>query len=97
MIGRLALLLVLTVGWVSAQAYKHGYQNEFTADNEFLLKQKRVYQILYHFTQPEIKTELYKEGQEYNIEANLDSYTNKVNQSFNAPRIISNILTIFSF
>ncbi|XP_011506306.1 PREDICTED: arylphorin subunit alpha-like [Ceratosolen solmsi marchali] len=77
MIGRLVLLSVLAIGWVDAQAYKHEYQNEFTADNEFLLKQKRVYQILYHFTQPEIKTELYKEGEEYNIEAHLDSYTNK--------------------
>ena len=82
MIGRLALLSVLAVGWVAAQAYKPDYQNDLPADKDFLLKQKRIYQILYHFTQPELKPELYKEGQEYKLEANLDGYTNKVKYIF---------------
>jgi hypothetical protein len=75
MIGRLVLLSVLAVGWVSAQAYVPPYKKEVTADKEFLLKQKRVYQILYHLTQPEIKPDLYKEGQEYKIE--VENYISK--------------------
>ena len=76
MIGKLALILVLAVGWAAAQAYKPEYQNEFTADKEFLQKQKQVYEVLYHFAQPEIKTDLYKIGQEFKIEA--ENYINKV-------------------
>lgn len=76
MIVRLALLSALVVAWVSAQAYKPDYQTDVVADKDWLLKQKRVYQILYHITQPELKPDLYKEGQEFKVD--YDGYTSKV-------------------
>ncbi|XP_058801563.1 arylphorin subunit alpha-like [Phymastichus coffea] len=75
MFVRLAVLCALAVGWVSAQAYKPDYQNEYVASEDFLLKQKRVFQILYHVTQPRLKADLYKEGQEFKIE--VHNYINK--------------------
>ncbi|XP_014203409.1 arylphorin subunit alpha-like [Copidosoma floridanum] len=77
MLGRLVLLSAVAVGWVTAQAYKPEHKIEHTADMDFLLKQKRVYQIMYHSNMPELKAELHKEGQEYDVEANKDNYTNK--------------------
>ncbi|XP_014471247.1 PREDICTED: arylphorin subunit alpha-like [Dinoponera quadriceps] len=47
------------------------------ADKDFLLKQKKIYNLLYYYKQPSlINPSLYEEGQSYNIEANIDSYTN---------------------
>jgi hypothetical protein len=75
MIGRLALVAVLAVACVAGEAYKPMYQNDYVPDKEFLLKQKRIYNILYHVTQPELKPELYKEGQEFKIE--MGNYKNQ--------------------
>ncbi|XP_066598541.1 hexamerin-like isoform X2 [Prorops nasuta] len=51
------------------------YNSVKTADNEFLLKQKKIYNLLYHISQPStVNPGLYSEGQSYNIEANIDSY-----------------------
>lgn len=76
---RLAFALVtVVVTLTTAEFYKPDYTNEIIADKEYLLKQKFIYQILYHYTQPEIKTDLYKEGQDYNVEANKDSYNDQV-------------------
>lgn len=55
------------------------YYTEQTADQEFLVKQKKVYNLLYHTSQPNVVIkDLFKEGLDYSIEANIDSYTNKV-------------------
>ncbi|KAG8042144.1 hypothetical protein G9C98_000135 [Cotesia typhae] len=54
------------------------YNTEQTADQEFLVKQKKVYNLLYHTSQPNLVIkDLFKEGSDYSIEANIDSYTNK--------------------
>ncbi|XP_015604511.1 arylphorin subunit alpha [Cephus cinctus] len=46
-----------------------------TADKDFLLKQQKVYQLLYHVHQPDIiLPELYKEGMAWNIEDNYNLY-----------------------
>lgn len=53
------------------------------ADKEFLLKQKKIYNLLYYISQPSlVNPSLYEEGRSYNIEANIDSYTNTVNHCF---------------
>lgn len=55
------------------------YYTEVTADQDYLLKQKKIYNLLYHVSQPNIvNLEQFKEGQTYSIEAHIDSYTNKV-------------------
>ncbi|XP_011305212.1 arylphorin subunit alpha [Fopius arisanus] len=54
------------------------YFTEITADQDYIVKQKKIYQLFYHVSQSNIvNQELFKEGQEYSIEANIDSYTNK--------------------
>ncbi|XP_008555005.1 arylphorin subunit alpha [Microplitis demolitor] len=54
------------------------YYTELTADKDFLLKQKKIYNLFYHASQPNVVNEdLYKQGLDYSIEANIDSYTNK--------------------
>lgn len=56
------------------------YNTVKVADNEFLLKQKKIYNLIYHVPQPSlVNPTLYEEGRSYNIEANIDSYTNTVN------------------
>ncbi|XP_077293795.1 hexamerin 70b-like [Arctopsyche grandis] len=45
------------------------------ADKEFLLKQKHVYQLFYHVHQQNIHKEQVQIGREYNIESNMDKYT----------------------
>ncbi|KAJ8680418.1 hypothetical protein QAD02_016205 [Eretmocerus hayati] len=77
MFGRLVFLAVLAISWISVETYKPEYKEEYIPDKDFLLKQKRIYDIYYHLTQPKLRPELYKEGQDYSIEANIDSYTNK--------------------
>lgn len=77
MIVRLIILAVIAVGLINGQAYKPEYKNEMTADKDFLLKQKRIISILYHMNQPELRPDLFKEGNEYNVEAHMDNYTNK--------------------
>lgn len=70
-----ALAAVAVVGLVAAD-----YNTVKVADKEFLLKQKKVYNLLYHVSQPSfVNPTLYEEGRSYNIEANIESYTNTVN------------------
>lgn len=70
-----ALAVIAAVGLVAAD-----YNTVKFADEEFLLKQKKIYNLLYHIPQPAlVNPPLYEEGRSYNIEANIDSYTNTVN------------------
>ncbi|EFN82403.1 arylphorin subunit alpha [Harpegnathos saltator] len=53
------------------------YNTAKVADKDFLTKQKKIYNLLYYISQPSlVNPSLYEEGQSYNIEANIDSYTN---------------------
>lgn len=73
MYRNLAVLATLAFCLASAE-----YYNVQTADKDFLLKQKKVYNLLYHVSQPDIvNPSLYNEGQQYSIEANIDSYSNQ--------------------
>ncbi|KAI4501389.1 hypothetical protein M0802_003266 [Mischocyttarus mexicanus] len=73
MYRNLVVLAILAFCLVSAE-----YYTVKTADKEFLLKQKKVLNLLYHVSQPEIvNPDLFTEGQQYSIEANIDSYTNQ--------------------
>ena len=68
------LLGLLACSLVSAE-----YYDTRTADKDYLLKQKKVYNLLYHVSQPaEINYTWYEEGQKWNIEANIDLYSNAV-------------------
>ncbi|KOC69159.1 Hexamerin [Habropoda laboriosa] len=72
LLTRLCLLGLLACGLASAD-----YYNIKTADNEFALRQKKIYNLLYHVGQPDIVNRpLYDEGQEWSIEANINSYAN---------------------
>ncbi|XP_068986396.1 hexamerin-like [Bombus flavifrons] len=72
MFPRLWLLGLLACSLVNAE-----YYNTKTADKDFLLKQKKVYNLLYHITQPaEINYTWYEEGQKWDIEANINLYSN---------------------
>ena len=74
---RLSVLLAILA--CSFQTICAEYFTEYTADKDYLIKQKRIYNILYHIPQAEIvNPELYKEGQAWDIKANIDSYTNSV-------------------
>ena len=74
MFPRLWLLGLLACSLVNAE-----YYNTKTADKDFLLKQKKVYNLLYHITQPaEINYTWYEEGQKWDIEANINLYSNPV-------------------
>lgn len=73
------LLVFLAILACFSQTICAEYFTEFTADKDYLLKQKRIYNIVYHLSQPEIiNPDLYKEGQAWDIKANMDSYTNSV-------------------
>lgn len=54
------------------------YYTEVKTDKEYLTKQKKIYNLLFHVDQPELTTELFKEGTAYDIKTNIESYTNKV-------------------
>lgn len=72
----LAVLAVVTVCLALAAA---DYNTPKTADKDFLLKQKKIYNVLYYISQPSlVNPSLYEEGRSYSIEANIDSYTNTV-------------------
>ena len=74
------LLVLLAILACSCQIICAEYFTEYTADKDYLIKQKRIYNVLYYVSQPEIvNPELYKEGQAWDIKANIDSYTNSVN------------------
>lgn len=69
---RLWLLGLLAYSLVGAE-----YYNTRTADQDFLLKQKKVYNLLYYIKQPDaVNVPLYEEGQTWDIEANINLFTN---------------------
>lgn len=74
---RMAVLAVVAAVCLALVAAD--YNTVKIADKDFLLKQKKVYNVLYHVSQPSIVlSNLYEEGRSYDIEANIDSYTNTV-------------------
>lgn len=74
---RMAVLAAVAAVCLALVAADH--HTTKVADNDFLLKQKKIYNLLYYISQPSLNPSLYEEGQSYNIEANIDSYTNTVN------------------
>lgn len=75
------LTVLAVVATVSFSLVAADYNTVKTADKEFLLKQKKIYNLLYYISQPSlVNPSLYEEGRSYNIEANIDSYTNTVNK-----------------
>ncbi|XP_034944552.1 uncharacterized protein [Chelonus insularis] len=72
------VFLLACVTFIAVAAEGGFYYTEVTADKDFLLKQKKIYNLFYHVGQPNlVNQDLYSEGQAYSIEANIDSYTNK--------------------
>lgn len=68
----LVVIVAVSLGLVAAD-----YTTVKIADKEFLLKQKKIYNLLYHIPQLSlVNPSLYDEGRSYNIESNIDSYTN---------------------
>lgn len=75
----LLLLAFVPLCLVTAEASSGYYYTELTADQDFLIKQKKIYNLFYHVSQPHIvNPDLYKEGKDYSIEENINSYTNQV-------------------
>jgi len=71
----LVIVVAVSFGVVAAD-----YNTVKIADKDFLLKQKKIYNLLYYVSQPSlVNPSLYEEGRSYNIEANIDSYANTVN------------------
>lgn len=68
-----AILFILAFGsLIQASSL---YNTELKADKEFLEKQKRVYQLLWHVNQPHVvNSQLYEEGQTFKLEENLSSF-----------------------
>ena len=76
------VLALLAAGFI-AVANSAFYDEYKTADKEFLVKSKKIYNLIYHVPQPDIvNPELFKLGQAWNIEEKIDFYTNKVRQYF---------------
>lgn len=74
------LTVLAVVAAVNFSLVVADYNTVQIADKEFLLKQKKIYNLLYYISQPSLVNPLlYEEGRSYNIEANIDSYTNTVN------------------
>lgn len=72
-------LLILTVGAICLAVVASDYNTVKLADKDFLIKQKKIYNLLYYISQPSlVNPSLYEEGYSYNIETNIDSYTNTV-------------------
>ncbi|XP_053976478.1 arylphorin subunit alpha-like [Hylaeus volcanicus] len=75
---RLWLLGLLAISFAQA-----AYYETRTADTDYLLKQKKVYNLLYHVSQPMVvNRDLYDEGQAWSIESNLNSYGNEAAKKF---------------
>jgi len=76
---KLLVVLAIVVA-VSFSLIAADYNTIKIADKEFLLKQKKIYDLLYYILQPSlVNPSLYDEGRSYNIKANMDSYANTVN------------------
>lgn len=73
----LAVIAAVSIGLVAAD-----YNTVKLADKDFLLKQKKIYNLLYFISQPSlVNPSLYEEGRSYNIEklkANIDAYKDPV-------------------
>ncbi|XP_066598558.1 arylphorin subunit alpha-like [Prorops nasuta] len=73
------LLLALT-GFclIQASSNHQGFFNTYTADMEFLHKQKKIYELLFYVKQGALTDmEFYDIGRNYDIESNIDMYTDK--------------------
>nr|AXY94715.1 arylphorin subunit alpha-like [Habrobracon hebetor] len=72
------VFLLASLAIIVIKADTDFYYTDVIADQDFLLKQKKVFQLLYHVSQPDISNpELFQEGLAYDIGANIDSYSNK--------------------
>lgn len=74
----LKITLLLALGAVCAV---HGarFEENRTADMEFLHKQKKIYDLLLYVNQGDlIDAEFYDIGRNYNLESNMDMYNDKV-------------------
>lgn len=72
------------LGLIIATATASSYYDKKTTDKDYLLKQKKVFNLIYHVPQPDIvNPEFYKQGQAWNIEEKIDLYTNKVKKKSN--------------
>jgi hypothetical protein len=73
-LAMLIIAVAISFGIVAAD-----YNTIKIADKDFLFKQKKIYNLLYYVSQPSlVNPSLYEEGRSYNIEANIDSYSNTV-------------------
>ncbi|XP_029035145.1 hexamerin-like [Osmia bicornis bicornis] len=73
LLTRIWVLGLLAFSLVSAE-----YFTTKTADKDFLLKQKKIYNLLYHIPQPNVvNVQLYNEGQAWNIENSISLYRNQ--------------------
>jgi len=87
----LAVVVAVNFGLVAAD-----YNTVKVADEEFLLKQKKILNLLYYISQPSlVNPSLYEEGRSYNIEANIESYTNTVNTVIAVHDHINNYSTYY--
>ena len=73
----LAALAIAVVATGETSKYEK-YRTEYIASKEYLHKQKLVFDVLFHFNQPQLKKDLYDIGQNYDLEKNIDAYTDKV-------------------
>jgi len=72
------LLATVLLCFYNVQNAEGFYNTELTADQDFLLKQKKIYNLFYHISQPDIvNPELYNEGKKFDIRENIGSYTNQ--------------------
>lgn len=74
---RMWLLGLLAVSFAQA-----AYYDSNTADTDFLLKQKKIYNLLYHVNQPlVVNRQLYEEGQAWSIADNANLYAKEVSEN----------------
>lgn len=86
---RFLLLGLLAVGFATAD-----YSDIQTADKEFLIKQKKVYNLLYHVSQPHlVNIPAYNEGRAWSIQNNMDGYSNRVSNSFLYLQLLIEVFT----
>ncbi|XP_043280053.1 arylphorin subunit alpha-like [Venturia canescens] len=70
--------VLVLLGLAIATATASEYYDTKTTDKDYLLKQKQIFNLIYHVPQPDIvNPELYKLGQAWNIEEKMDFYANK--------------------
>lgn len=74
------LILALAAFGLSAATHSgFDYYKTKTADMDFLLRQKKVYELFFYINQNVIMdSEIYQVGHSYSIENNMEFYTNPV-------------------